>query len=150
MTVRGFGSTRISPPKRRQWAELRLLVDQAGREGLNARQIGDTIVVEGMRYKHQDIHKLPAPLSLKNTSIKRKPKGYAFYSKHCCISNFAPAMYKFEGRDYSCLEQAYHNIKACMVGKHDIANLILLENDHIEIKKLGGSVPDTLDWKKEH
>ena len=64
----------ICPKKRRQWAKLRLLVNQAGREGLNARQIGDTIVVEGMSYKHQDIHKLPAPLSLENASIKRTPK----------------------------------------------------------------------------
>ena len=58
-------------------------------------------------------------------------------------------MFKFEGRNYSCLEQAYHYNKACKAGKHDIANLILLENDPIKIKKLGGSVPDTLDWKKE-
>ena len=139
----------ISPEKRRQWAELRLLVEQAGREGLNARQIGDTIVVEGMRYKHQDIHRLPAPLSLENASIKKTPKGYAFFSKHCCLSNFAPAMFNFEGRDYSCLEQAYHYIRACKAGKHEIANRILLENDPIEIKKLGGSITDTLDWKKE-
>ena len=55
----------------------------------------------------------------------------------------------FEGRDYSCLEQAYHYIRACKAGKHEIANRILLENDPIEIKKLGGSITDTLDWKKE-
>ena len=58
-------------------------------------------------------------------------------------------MFKYKGINYSCLEQAFHYIKACKAGKHKIANLILLENDPIEIKKLGGSVPDTLDWKKE-
>ena len=47
----------ISPEKRKQWAELKLIVDQAGREGMKARQIGDTIEFTGrlhLRYSFDE------------------------------------------------------------------------------------------------
>ena len=116
---------------------------------MNARQAGDVIIIEGIRYKHQDLHKLPGPLCLENATIRKTPKGYAFYSKHCCLSNFAPAPFAYEGRDYSCLEQAYHYTRAYRAGKFEIARKILLETDPIEMKRMGGSFADTDDWKKE-
>ena len=64
--------------KRREWAELRLIVEQAGREGLNARQAGDIIIVEGIRYGHQDLHKLPDPLCLENGQFAKRQKAMPF------------------------------------------------------------------------
>ena len=125
------------------------IVEQANREGMNARQVGDCIIVEGVRYVHADLHKLPGPLCLENATIRKTPKGYAFYSKHCCLSNFAPAHFVYEGRDYVCLEQAIHYTRADRAGKFEIARKILLESDPEEIKHLGGSFTDTEDWKKE-
>ena len=139
----------LTVEKRRQWSEMRLIVEQANREGMSARQAGDVIIVEGIRYKHQDLHKLPGPLCLENATIRKTPKGYAFYSKHCCLSNFAPAPFVYEGQDYVCLEQAYHYTRAYRAGKFEIARKILLETDPLEIKRLGGTFMDTDDWKKE-
>ena len=126
-----------------------VIVEQAERECENARHAGDTIIVEGIRYAHQDLHKLPGALCLENATIRKTPKGYAFYSKHCCLSNFAPAHFVYEGRDYTCLEQAFHHICATKAGKFETARKIMLETDPVEIKRLGGSFMHTPEWKNE-
>ena len=107
----------LSVEKRRQWTELRLIVEQAGREEMNARQAGNVFIVEGIQYTHNDLHKLPGSLCLENATIKKTPKGYAFYSKHCCLSNFAPAYFHYEGRDFIYLEQAFHYTRTYRAGQ---------------------------------
>ena len=58
--------------------DLRCLNSYARSMNLDSKLKGDAIVVEGVRYTHSDIGKLPHEITLENAKIIEVADGYAF------------------------------------------------------------------------
>ena len=72
-----------------------------------------------------------------------------FYGRFSPYSNFFPAPMEIEGRRFHCVEQFYQYRKASFLHKEQVALDIMLADDSLEAKRLGGTLETAL-WTKEH
>ena len=139
----------LSEETKENRANLRAIVDLANEIDVSARQVGDILIVNGLKYDARNLDMLPAPLSLEKAYIRETAKGLAFNSKNAYLSNFFPCQFKLYGKTWSSAEQAFMWAKASRNGAADLANLIRKEEDPKTIKRLGDSVAGSVTWKRE-
>ena len=109
--------------QRQERAELRALSELATREGQESRVVGDTLIIQGVKYYRNDLQKLPPNINLSRAYTIETEDSIYFQSEHSWPSSFAPVQIAYMGND-STLEQGYAHRMAVKSGDHEIAGLI--------------------------
>ena len=81
---------RLDDEQRLQRMELRALADLAKDKKREARVVGDTLIVSGIKYKHTDIDKLPDEVNLEDAFTRVDGEHIYFNSEHSFLSAFYP------------------------------------------------------------
>ena len=73
---------------------------------------GDTLIVNGVRYTVDEIHKLPPDLAAYTSSEKRNDSYLAFHGEWSPYSNFHPSPFELGGNSFETAEQyiQYHKV----------------------------------------
>lgn len=100
----------------------------------DARMIRDKLFFNNKVYTAQNICQAPIR---ENTHTEETEQGVKFYGYLSPFSNFHAADLKLDGRRYTCVEQAYHSIKAEQCGDFYGAQLIRRERHPVAIKRMG-------------
>ena len=74
--------------QRKERAELRALADLAKEEGLESKALGDTLVIQGIKYEHSTISKLPPNITLAKAYLKETEDSVYFQSEHSLPLSF--------------------------------------------------------------
>ena len=134
--------------QRQERAELRALSELAKREGQESRVVGDTLIIQGIKYYHNDLQKLPPNINLSKAYTIETEDSIYFQSEHSWPSSFAPVQIEYLGNNYSTLEQGYAHRMAVKSGDHEIANLIKKEHRPRKCKALTKKIKN-LAWTEE-
>lgn len=70
---------------------------------------------------------------------------YAYFGRHSPLSNFHKCKFEYEGKEYSCVEEAYQEQKAVAHDREDLAYRITHSNDPVEMKRHGDAL-DNRQW----
>ena len=70
---------------------------------------------------------------------------YAYFSRHSPLSNFHKCKFEYEGKDYSCVEEAYQTQKAASHHREDLVYRITHSTDPVEMKRYGDAI-DNKNW----
>ena len=121
---------RLDDEQRLQRMELRALADLAKDKKRDARVLGETLIVSGIKYKHADIDKLPDEVNLEDAFTRVDGEYIYFNSEHSFLSAFYPAELTYKKQVYQTSEQAHAHRKAKGNGHHDIANKFSYSQAH--------------------
>lgn len=113
---------------------------------LNTKIHGDGIVIDGRKYKLNELTTLPEHLSLdKAKTIVRDNRIY-FQSQCSKLSNFYRCDIRLPDGHFTSSEQAYQWRKAIHAKEFQIANLIKCESNSLTQKRLGDRIGNTKEW----
>lgn len=109
---------------------------------------GDSIVLEGKTYKHNDLTLLPEGCRPENTKLSYTDdgKGVGFQSELVFLSNFYPCEVQYRGHTYSSAEQAFQQRKLIDSGYTKLANEVLESDNPYTQKYTGGKITPTEKW----
>ena len=93
--------------------------------GVDSKLRNDAIVVDGIRYKHHEISKLPHELSMENAKIIEVEDGHAFQSEHAYLSSLYEVEIEFNNKKHRSAEHAFHFSRADENNQPEMAALIL-------------------------
>ena len=65
-----------------------------------------SLIIDGLRYKYEDIDKLPHNLSLENAKIIEVQDGFVFQSRHAFLSSLYECKVTYRNRDFISPEHA--------------------------------------------
>lgn len=109
---------------------------------------GEAVVINGVRYNHDELHKIPSHIK---PGIKSNKDRVAFFGKEAFLSNLHPATLVVNGESYSSTEK-YYQIKKAEHFHDDItATKMKVLNDPAQIMKLGKNVKNFKqeEWETE-
>ena len=129
--------------------ELHALHILAQKKGHDSRHILDVLVIDGITYSHDSIHRLPADLTLEYAYTREYDNAIYFNSEHVFMSNFFPCTITLADATCSSLEQAYFFLMAKDLGNIKVAELILKTQNPRKIKKLGATLIATVTWSNK-
>ena len=95
----------------------------------NCKLIGDKIMINGLKYGINELHRLPAGQRMDDDTI-------AFHGELSPYSNFHPSPFTINGHTYHSAEQWIQYTKSMMFGDSYTANLILRCDNALEAKNL--------------
>ena len=96
----------------------------------------NVLVIKGVSYTVDDLHKLPADLSGDCICSKNDIHTYGFLGRLHPFSNFYQAPFTFQGHTYHSSEQMIQHLKATYFDAEDIAEQILATTTALECKNL--------------
>ena len=137
--------TTLAPQER---ADLRSIFKAAKAKGLNVKLKPDVILLNGSKYTHSEIDKLPEGLTIEAASTVTTPSGIAFQLGHAPFSNFYPAPFKLDGVQFKHCEQAFQYLKCKANCNETTANSVLAESDPLKVSRLGMRVNTSADWQQ--
>lgn len=97
--------------------------------GHQAHKIGEDVVLDGKRYKFEELNTLSVGLRFLDSRTIFDRGTVAYQSSVSPLSNLFPCYLKYMGRRYSSLEQCYQYNRAIHHNRPELANLILSTND---------------------
>ena len=97
----------LSPAQNRDRQDLRDLCTLAKKQKIDARLSGNALVIEGRRYLHKDIPKLPHDLKLADAKLVKCKGGIAFQGPATYLSNLHNVSFTYEDLDFTSAEQAF-------------------------------------------
>ena len=111
----------------------------------------DHLVILGIRYSVNDIHKLPNDLSGFHASSKSSNKVHAFFGELSPFSNFHGSNFELNRVTYFCGEQMIQAQKAMLFNDTVTAEKIMLSESVMECKDLGKTITGCKEdaWKEE-
>ena len=126
----------LPAPIKARRSELRAIVQHARSTGVNAKQSGDKIVIEGQWYDQNTTKCLPPKFSLETVRTQELGSdATSFFSKHSPFSNFSPAAFVVNHKTYNCVEQFFQATKSSFAGRDDVTLRIMKESDPLQMKK---------------
>ena len=87
----------LDEEQRQERAEIRALSELAKDEGYESRVVGDTVIIQGIKYPYPNINKQPSKLTLERAYTKTTEDSIYFQSQHSWPSNFVPAEIVYMG-----------------------------------------------------
>ena len=108
---------------------------------------GNQLVVEGQRFNHENLSKLPSNLSMekaKNRLVDNK-KGLAFQGHHSVFSNMAECDIVHGGQLFTSSESAFQYEKAKIFGPTKDQKDILKAGAY-KAKSIGKNIKDSKEW----
>ena len=102
-----------------------------------ARLVDDTLIVNGRRYNHTNLHALPDHLQPDNIANKEKGNIICFFTFLSSYSNHHRCNVRLRNTDFNCTEQAIMYYKAKLFKDEEKAEQILNAKDPAKQKGLG-------------
>ena len=138
----------LTETQRDQVRDLLALSAYTRSKGHEAAVRGNFLVVDGTRYRYEDLSQLPEGLTLcKAKTIEVDwGKGLAFQSHHSPMSNMYYCQVDYEGRHFESLEIAYQYPRAKVCGYKTEADLIADCTNSYKAKSIGAPLKDTKEW----
>ena len=96
----------------------------------------DTLVLNGVSYNKDSLHRLPSELSGFKISSKQSDSVFGYFGNINPFSNFYPSMFMHNGNIFHCSEQYIQYTKAKHFKEDDLANRILLADSAYGCKKI--------------
>lgn len=116
--------------------------------GYNISQKGDSVVLNNVLYKYEDLSHMPKGMTLADSRTIAKNGVISSQSPHSPFSNLFLAPIKRNGITYHSAEQAFQHAKAVTCKDHVLAKAILNEPCPIEFMSIGKRVEINDDWGK--
>ena len=109
---------------------------------------GTQLKIKGKYYSWDNLHELPENISPHVVSSRQDASYYGFFSELNPLSNFHPAPFHHEGKDYINSEQLIQAKKAEFSGDHEKLKQIMCAKTARECKELGREVKNcnTTQW----
>lgn len=108
--------------------------------GHKANKIGDDIILDGNRYKFEELNTLPVGLRFMDSRTVFNKGVVAYQSWVSPLWNLLPCKIKYLGRAYTSLEQCYQYHRALHHNRSQLASLILDTNDPYKAMFHGKSI----------
>ena len=110
----------------------------------------DNLVIQGKRYSTNDLKLLPPDLNSFDATSRTNSSTLGFFGELNPLSNFHPAKFHLNGKDYHSSEQYIQEIKALHFKDKKMAKDIMSSNSAIECKKLSANIIgyNHEEWKK--
>ena len=116
-------------------------------KGMDIKLKGLSIIINGVKFYHKDIHNLPKDLSICQIKIIATKDGVAFQSHHAYLSNMYPCKIMYDGVEYKSGEHLYH----CEMAKHhnpiDLVHKIIKAKDGYATKRMAREIDVAEDWE---
>ena len=109
---------------------------------------GSSVIIDGIKYGHKDIHTLPKGLSIEEIKIVATKDGIAFQSHHAYLSNMYPCKIIYEGLEYKSSEHLYFSEMARHHSKLDLAEEIRNTKDGYTAKRAAKKTIIAEDWEQ--
>ena len=138
----------ISVDQQRKRRDLRCLHANAKSQGLDSKLRTDAIVVDGKRYTHEEINKLPHELSMENAKIIEVEDGYAFQSEHAFLSSLFEVEIEFNARKHRSAEHAFNFTRADENNQPEMAQLILEAKTSRDAMNIGRRIKTSEEAKQ--
>ena len=103
--------------------ELHALHLLAQNKGHDSRHVQEVLIVDGITYSHESIHRLPATINLEAAYTREYDNAIYFNSEHVFLSNFSPCTIVLADATCSCLEQAYFFLMAKDLGNQKVGHV---------------------------
>ena len=149
-------------------AKLRQSARQARSEGKWVKQAPDHVEINGVKYTLETVSQIGKALGdtcQKNNSVQAPeypttnkyaedfcmldtPRGMAFFTIRCKLSNFYPSSFTFNGRPFETAEHAYQAEKAITVKDFARLGRILAAPTAKKAKDIGAEVISTPLWER--
>ena len=97
----------------------------------------DNLVLDGVEYSMDDLHKLPDDISSQSSCQKSNDWIIAFSCQHCPLCNFYQSCIEHDGLNFKTSEDSIEHAKAIMFDDQHTATCILHCNSAREAKQLG-------------
>lgn len=118
--------------------------------GHQGKKIGDDIVLDGKRYKFEELKTLPIGLHFLNSRTIFNDGVVAYQSSVSPLSNLFPCKLKYYGCTYTSLEQCYQYQRAIHHNRSQLASLILGTNHPYKAMYHGKSIVwEDRDWENK-
>ena len=137
----------ITPEQQSKRRDLRCLHAYAKSMGLDTKLRSDTILVDGKRYTHDDIDKLPHEITLENAKVVEVEDGYAFQGEHAFLSSLFEVEITFNERKQRSAEQAFQFTRADENNQPEIAEQILKAKTSREAMIIGKKTKTSEEYK---
>ena len=128
------------PEVEKRRAFLRPYVKAAWASHRKATLVGDTLLVDGLKYTADTLDQLPPDIQPEKVVIKTSNETTLFYRQDAFLSNFHPSVFTLEGRTYNCNEQYYCAQKARCFGDRPKECQIMASNNPAEMKYLSSKI----------
>lgn len=111
---------------------------------------GSAISYNNKLYDYDSLNLLPDPCRPYHVKSRETTdgKGLCFALEHVFCSNFSSARVRYKGQLYTSVEHAYQTIKVKDAGYIELASEMLGMINPYNIKKIGGSITASKEWKK--
>ena len=152
-------------------AKIRQTAKQARAEGKQVKQTPDYVIVNGVKYDLETVLKISDVLEgtlkakvgeeeevekkypetnryAENLCLLDTPRGMAFFTIRCKLSNFYPSSFTYNGRRFETAEHAYQAEKALTVKDFLGLRKILRAPNAKLAKKWGGDVSTSALWER--
>ena len=150
-------------------AIIRQSANKARDEGRSVKQTIDSVTIDGVRYDLTTIREIGKALNVKegqggtssgqkyyptenkyaeDTCLLDTPRGMAFFTIRCKLSNFYPCPIRFNGRRYESAEHAYQAEKAIAAKAFDKLHDVLSAPTSARAKEIGKEIPETPLWSR--
>ena len=130
--------------------DLRVLAAYAKSLGKEAIVKGNALWLEGRKYRYEEVHRLPAEISLlkaKNLHILGD-QAIVFQSPHSPLSNLYPINLLFRGERFLSSEGAFHYHRALTSGYEQDAQLIKNTRNPFKVMKIAKALRSTQEWER--
>ena len=128
-------------------SEVRAIVDLAISQGKEARAIGDTAIITGIKYQHKTFSTLPPGLTLEKAFTRELNGKLYFNSEHSPLSSFYPLDIEYNNYSYKTNEQGFQHQKAITIGNVEIAEKIKNQPSPRKCKALGKLLGTSKVWE---
>ena len=141
----------LTEQQRAEARDLRGIAAHAKTKGHKATVRGTTLHLDGNKYNHRDIHRLPIDLSLEAAKQVEfdQGKGIGFQGHPSMLSNMASCPVEYEGEEYRSVEEAFQHQKAICCGDRRGAERVLQSASAYKAKIEGGGVTTTAEWDQK-
>lgn len=127
-------------------SKLWRLNDAAVRLGLNAKVVGNKIIIEGQSYAQNELDLIPKEIIYEARQERAVPQGIAFRGEDSVFSNFYPCDIVIGGERFSSVEQYFQYCRAVDNGYALLSKKIMRTNDPKAQKMFGDRVDDKDSW----
>lgn len=127
--------------------EFRAVAALARAKGDEVRVHGDGIIINKIKYRYDDT--LPQEYSLSKAKVVEMNGQIYFQSEYAHLSNFHPAPIVDNGIYYPTAEHHYQAAKCRQAGESNKLSQILKVETPLEAKRIGDSVVETIEWRRQ-
>ena len=137
----------MTPEEQSKRRDLRCLHAYARSIEVDSKLKGDSIIIDGVRFKHGDINKLPHELSMENAKLIEVQDGYAFQSRHAFPSSLYMCKINFRNKEFNSPEHAFHHSRADDNNQPEMASAILKAETSERAMQIGKKIKTSDEYK---